>query len=191
MSSYLEALINTPLPIDPWLVGILWLALILGVHRLAVRSRSVRATQQRVIIERDAAVDTTGLPRFILVRMVVAALLFALCYWVGEPLFSFVAGGFVAALAMAFGLNLHALAFARRLHEEGAVEGSVTLLPRFVVADVGSRALGAAVVFLIAGLAFAQLPLLGGALVLAWTGYRHVRRARQLRAVAANGGTPV
>jgi Flp pilus assembly protein TadB len=82
---------------------------------------------------------------------------------------------------MSFGLNLNSLAFARRLRNEGAATGTVTLSAGFAVGDMGYRALGGAVIFLVTGLVFAQLALLGGALILAISGFMYVRRSRRQR----------
>lgn len=79
-------------------------------------------------------------------------------------------------------MKLHSLAFARRLCSDDGVSGKVTLPAAFVLADIARKAPGAAAAFLVTGLVFAQLPLLGGALILASTGLGYVRKARRQRA---------
>jgi len=182
MSPYLAALINSELPIDPWLVGVAWLLLLVGAHILGRRSRLLLRTQEHVVVEESPLLAPSRTPRSLFVQITLAVLLFSLAHYVGEPAFTLVAGGFVAALAMLFGLNLHSLSFARRLCNDDAVRGKVTLPAAFVLADIARKALDAAVVFLVTGLVFAQFALLGGALILASTGLGYIRKARRERA---------
>jgi hypothetical protein len=182
MNPYLTSLLDSSLPLDPWLVGVAWLLLLAGTHFVGRKSRLLLRTQQHVVVEENAFLARSIAPRFVFAQIIVAVVLFLLVDYLGEPVFTLIAGGFVAALAMAFGLNLHSLAFARRLHDDDAAAGSVTLSAAFVLADMGRRALGGALVFVITGLLFAQLALLGGALILALTGFGYVRRSRRQRA---------
>lgn len=182
MQSYLASLIDSELPLEPWLVGFVWLLLLAGTHIVGRQSRLLLRAQAHVVVEESAQLARSIEPRFIFVQLALAVVVFSLCYYVGEPAFTLVAGGFVVALAMAFGLNLHSLAFARRLHHEGSATGKVTLSAAFVLDDLGRKALGVAVALLVTGLVLAQLSVLGGALILAATGVGYVRRSRQQRA---------
>ena len=182
MSPYLATLINSELPVEPWLAGVAWLLLLVGAHIVGRRSRVLLRAQDHVVVEESPFLAPSRTPRSVFVQITLAVLLFSLLYYIGEPAFTLLAGGFVAALAMLFGLNLHSLAFARRLCNDAAVSGKVTLPAAFVLADIARKALGAAVVFLITGLVFAQLALLGGALILASTGLGYFRKARRQRA---------
>jgi hypothetical protein len=182
MNPYLATLINSELPVEPWLVGVAWLLLLVGAHVVGRKSRLLLRTQDHVVVEESPLLAPSRTPRSVFVQITLAVLLFSLVYYVGEPAFTLIAGGFVAALAMLFGLNLHSLAFARRLCNDDAVSGKVTLPATFVLADIARKALDAAVVFLITGLVFAQLALLAGALILASTGLGYVRKARRHRA---------
>ena len=182
MNPYLDALIHSTLPVGPWLVGVAWLLLLVGAHVAGRESRLLLRTQDHVVVEESPLLAASRTPRPAFRQIILAVLLFSLVYYVGEPAFTLVAGGFIAALAMLFGLNLHSLAFARRLCSDDAVSGKVTLPAAFVLADVARKALGASVVFLITGLLFAQLARLGGALILASTGFGYVRKARRQRA---------
>jgi hypothetical protein len=182
MHAYVSTLIDSELPLEPWLVGVVWLLLLSGTHIVGRKSRLLLRAQEHVVVEENAQLHRSTAPRFIFVRLIVAVVLFSLCYYLGEPVFTFIVGGFVAALAMAFGLNLHSLAFAQRLHNQGDVTGKVTLSAAFVFGDMGRKALGCAAALLVTGLVLAQLALLGGALILASTGVGYVRRSRQRRA---------
>lgn len=182
MQAYVASLIGSELPLEPWLVGLIWLLLLGGTHIVGRKSRLLLRAQGHVVVEESAQLARSIEPRFVLVQLTFAVVVFSLCYYLGEPAFTLIAGGFVVALAMAFGLNLHSLAFARRLHNEGSATGKVTLSAAFVLGDMGRKALGVSVALLITGLVLAQLSLLGGALFLALAGVGYVRRSRQQHA---------
>ena len=182
MHSYIASLIDSELPLAPWLVGVAWLLLLAGAYIVGRQSRLVLHTQEHVVVEESAFLPRSISPRFVVTQIIFPVVLFSLSYSLGEPVFTLTAGGFVAELAMVFGLNLHSLAFARRLHNDGTVAGKVTLSAAFVLADIGRRAMAGAVVFLITGLVFAQLAFLSGAFILASIGIGYVRRSHQQRA---------
>jgi hypothetical protein len=68
------------------------------------------------------------------------------------------------------------------------VSGSITLSPSIVLRENAFDCVGAATLFLLAGLLTAQLALLGGALFVAATGVGCLRRARQVERAAAAPG---
>ena len=177
MEAYLATLAGSTLPLSPWLVGVLWILLFVATRSVALRSREVLATQAHVVVENLdalAALDRPGVayPQFAWVTGVLAG-----AWFLGEPAFAFVAGGLVLMLAMTLGLNLHSLAFARRLADGSGATGSVTLSTPFVLEDLARRASTCALTFLIAGVLLAHSALLGAAMFLGLSAWEMSRRA--------------
>jgi hypothetical protein len=179
---YLGALLDSEFGLAPWVLGVACLTLAAATYSLTSYSRRALAAQTHIIIENDAAVSRVFQPRYVVAQLAFAAVTLSASYYIGEPAFTFIGGGYVVALAMTFGLNLHSLLFARRLQCSGSATGSVTLSSNLAVSDFGYRSLGGASVLFVTGLLLAQLALLGGALFLASAGVGYVRKSRKLRA---------
>ena len=156
--------------------------MLLLTSQLVVRkARSWLAQQQRISVNNFESISKPFQPKYVIAQIAFASVAFALSAFVGEPALTFVGGGLVVSFAMALGLNIHSLLYAKALTQDPGVQGKLTLSPSFVMRDWGHRALGAATFLLATGVVFANLALLGGALFLTSGGYGYIRKSRKLR----------
>jgi hypothetical protein len=179
MDAWLHALLDAELPLPWWLALALWVALYALTFAVGARSRAaLRAQSHLVLAHADVlAHEQRRGPQALAFVLLTALLLVA--YPMGEPYTSLIAGGLLGAFAMLLGIALHGLKFATSLARPG-VEGTMTLSPAFVLANVGHDMLGSAAACLASGFAFASMPLLGAALLLGAMGLSHVDRARKV-----------
>jgi len=172
--------LDSAIVFGPWWLGVCGLALFFCSHMVVRRAQFALAQQERITIERTSAIAKPFEPKYAIAQLVFASIAFFAAVVVGEPVFTFVGGGFVVAYAMSLGLNIQALLSARGLGQAGNADGRLILAPHFAMRDWGYRALGAAAFLFTSGVVFAHLALLGGALILASGGYGYVRRSRKL-----------
>ena len=178
MEPYFALLVGSTLPLSPWLVGLLWVALFLVTQRLAVESRRRLTVQPHVGVEDPEALAALDRPAVVWPQFAFFSALLVASYFVAEPVFAFVAGGMVAMMATTFGLNLHGLAFAKRLVRGEGIEGTLRLSTRFVFEDQARRLSTLAWVFVILSVLLAHAALLGGAVFLGFASLDLARRAR-------------
>lgn len=184
MHPYVDALLNSKFVFAPWVLGIVWVLLTALSFWASAQARAALAAQRHIVVDYGPALTKAFQPRFMVVQVLFAAAMLWGSHYIGELTFTFIGGGYVVALAVGLGLNLYSLLFARRLSRDAGVDGSVGLSAKFVVADIGYRSLGGALIVLISGLVFAQLALLGGALFLGSSGFGYVRKSRRIRGQA-------
>jgi len=180
VETYLATLAGSTLPLPAWAIGVAWVALFAATNHVTLRSQRLLASQTHVLLEDPDRLAHMQRPSVVLTQLGVFTGLLVLTYWLGETLFAFVGGGLVVALATTLGMNLHSLAFAKRLARGKGATGALTLSTAFVFDDIGHRALGGALMLLVAGVVLANGALLGGAVFLGSTGYDFLRRARNL-----------
>lgn len=177
MHPYAAALLDSEFSFAPWLLGVAWVVLAALSLWVSSRARAAFTTQRHIVIDYGQVLTKAFQLRYNFVQILFATAVLWGSHRIGEPFFTLIGGGYVVAVAVGLGLNVHTLLFARRLSRDGSAEGSVTLSAKFGLADVGYRSLGGALIVLITGLVFAQLAFLGGALFLGSTGFGYLRKS--------------
>jgi hypothetical protein len=176
------SLLESKLPLPPWTVALVMVALLLANYRVALSLRRANDAQHFVAVEDWAPFRRVSQPRYLLVQIAFVGIVFLLGLNQGGAAYVFLAGGVLVFLASHFGLNLQGLLSARGLARPNAATGALTYSTAAAFHHTAHRILGAAVACLVAGLALAHLALLGGALFLALAAIGSWRRARNARA---------
>jgi hypothetical protein len=178
LSTYFNGLLESELPFEPWVAAMLWLAFFGASRWMAQSLRAANNAQHAVTVEDWSALRRSLEPRYLVVQIVVAAIIFLLALQLGKPAFTFLAGGMIVASAFGLGLTAQGLLTARALASANAVKGAVTFSTASAFRHMAHRAAGAALACLLTGLALAHLAPLGGALFLASTANGSLRKAR-------------
>ena len=178
METYVNDLLASELPFEPWVAALIWVALFIASRWIAQSLRAANDAQHAVTVDDWSALRRSLDPKYAVVQVLVAGIVFALALMLGGPAFVFLAGGMIVASAFGLGLSAQGLFTARALARPNATNGSVTFSTASAFRHMAHRAGGAAVASLLIGLVLAHLALLGGALFLASTGHAYLRKAR-------------
>ena len=178
METYVNALVESELPFEPWVAALIWVALFIASRWMAQSLRAANDAQHAVTVEDWSALRRSLEPKYLVAQILVAGIVFLLALQLGRPAFAFLAGGIIVASAFGLGLTAQGLLTARALASPNAVNGSVTFSTASAFRHMAHRAAGAALACLLAGLVLAHLALLGGALFLASTASGNLRKAR-------------
>ena len=181
MDAYLDALLAPELPLPWWLALVLWIALYASAHVVAARAHARLRAQSRLVLERPEVYERMQRPAGIALAFVLLTAILLAGYPMGEPYTTLISGGLLGTMAMMLGLGLRSLAFAASLVGAG-VDGELRVSPAFALVNAGHGALAGAAALLVAGIALAQLALVGAALFLGGVGLGYVDRARKLSA---------
>jgi len=184
LETYVNELLESELPFEPWVAALIWAALFVASRWIAQSLRAANDAQHAVTVEDWSALRRGHEPKYLVVQIVGAGIVFLVALPLGAPAFVFFAGGMIVALAFGLGLNVQGLLTARALAHPNAVDGSVTFSTASGFRHTAHRAGGAALACLLIGLVLAHLALLGGALFLASTAGGYLRKAHA-RAPAA------
>lgn len=178
METYVNELLESELPFEPWVAALIWVALLVASRWIAQSLRAANDAQRAVTVEDWSVLRRSLEPRYLVIQVLVAGIVFVLALKLGGAAFVFLAGGLIVASAFGLGLSAQGLFTARALARPNAVNGSVTFSTASAFRHMAHRAGGAAIACLLAGLVLAHLALLGGALFLASTGNSYLRKAR-------------
>jgi hypothetical protein len=176
MDAYLDDLQFSTLALPEWAVFLLWVALYTGSNLLRIKSRSILSSQTHILLAEQELTQPFS-TRLVLMQIIFAVIIFAVSHWGGSFGLALLAGGLVVAVAVSFAFNLQSLLFISALSKAGAAEGTLTFTARLATRDKAFQMFtGAAICFCI-GLLIAHLSLLGGAVLLASSGFGYLRRA--------------
>ena len=178
MGTYVNELLESDLPFEPWVAALVWVALFVASRWIAQALRVANHAQHAVTVEDWSALRRSLEPKYLVAQILVAGIVFLLASQLGRPAFAFLAGGMIIASAFGLGLTAQGLLTALALASPGAVNGSVTFSTASAFRHMAHRAAGAALACLLAGLVLAHLALLGGALFLASAASGSLRKAR-------------
>ena len=178
METYVNELLASELPFEPWVAALIWVAFLIASRWVAQSLRAANDAQHAVTVEDWGALRRSLEPKDLVVQVLVVGIVFLLASMLGKAAFVFLAGGVIVASAFGLGLSAQGLLTARALALPHAVDGSVTFSTASAFRHMAHRAGGAALACLIIGLVLAHLALLGGALFLASTGNSYLRKAR-------------
>lgn len=180
MEKYLNALFASELPFEPWVAALVWVALFIANRWIVGSLRAANDAQHVVGVEDWSALRRGFEPKYLVAKILVAGILFALALRVGRPAFVLVAGGLIVALAFGLGLNVQGLLSARAMARPNAVNGALTFPTASAFRHMAHRAGGSALACLLLGLGLAHLALLGGALLLASAAAGYLRKAQNI-----------
>ena len=178
MGTYVDELLESTLPFEPWVAALIWVALFIASRWIAQSLRAANDAQQAVAVEDWSALRRNLEPKYVVAQVLVAGVVFVLALMLGRAAFVFLAGGMLVASSCGLGLSVQGLFTARALARPNAVGGSVTFSTTSAFRHMAHRAAGAAVACLLIGVVLAHLAMLGGALFLASTGNGYLRKAR-------------
>jgi hypothetical protein len=173
VEGYLASLLGSALPLPPWAVALVLLALSL---------RDANNTQPFIAVEDWKPFRRVSQPKYLLVQIVFVGIVFLIGLDGGGAAYVFLAGGVLVFLACHLGLNLQGLLSARGLARPNSATGALTYSTAAAFRHTAHRILGAAVTCLVAGLAVGHLALLGAASFLAAAAFGSWRRARNVQA---------
>jgi hypothetical protein len=178
LGTYVNELLESELPFEPWVAALIWVALLIASRWIAQSLRAANDAQHAVTVEDWSALRRSLEPKYAIARILVAGIVFLLALQLGTPAFAFFAGGMIVASACGVGLSVQGLLTARALARPDAVNGAVTFSTASAFRHMAHRAAGAGVACLLIGLVLPHLALLGGALFLASTASGYLRKAR-------------
>jgi hypothetical protein len=178
LGTYLNELLESELPFEPWVAALIWVALFVASRWIAQSLRAANDAQHAVTVEDWSALRRGFEPKYVVAQILVAAIVFLVALLLGGPAFVFFAGGMIVASAFGLGLTAQGLLTARAMARPNAVSGSVTFSKASAFRHMAHRAGGAALACLLTGLVLAHLALLGGAFFLASTASGYLRKAR-------------
>jgi len=178
LETYVNELLASELPFEPWAAALIWVALFIASRWVAQSLRAANDAQHAVAVEDWSALRRSLEPKYVIPQVLVAGIVFVLALKLGRAAFVFLAGGMIVASACGLGLSVQGLFTARALARPNAVDGSVTFSTTSAFRHMAHRAAGAAVACLLIGVVLAHLAVLGGALFLASTGNAYLRKAR-------------
>jgi hypothetical protein len=179
LESYVVSLFACQLPFDAAVAVLIWLALFVANHRVAMSVRAANDAQSLITVE-DWSVLRRGFePKSILAKLLFAGIVFWVAYLLGSAAFVFFCGGFIVAVACTLGLNTQGLLSARAMAQPNVAKGTLTFSTALAFRHMAQRLCGVALASCIIGLALAHLAPLGGALILAASAGGYVRRARK------------
>jgi hypothetical protein len=181
VENYLASLLDSALPLPPWTVALVLVALLLANYYVVRSVRLANEAQHFVAVEDWTPFRRVSQPKYLLVQIVFVGIVFLLGLDQGGAAYVFLAGGVLVFLACHLGLNLQGLLSARGLARPAAATGALTYSTAAAFRHMADRILGAAATTLVAGLALGHLALLGGALFLASGAVGSWRRARNVR----------
>jgi hypothetical protein len=182
LEGYVASLLDSALPLPPWIVASALLALLLANYSAALLLRDANNAQRFIAVEDWTPFRRVARPKYLLLQIVFVAFIFLVGFDAGGPAYVFLAGGALVFLVCHFGLAVQGLLSARGLAHANAATGSLTYSTAAAYRHMAHRILGAAVTSLFAGLALGHLALLGGALFLAAAAAGAWRRARNVSA---------
>jgi hypothetical protein len=180
MPSYFALLLESELPFSPPTVALSWVALYVANHLVARMARAATDAQRLVQFDGAALIRRSLDARFVAAQVLMAAVVFAVALFLGEPAFALLAGGLVVALVCTLGLNVQGVWSAWALRLPGAAHGALALSTPLGYRQIAHRLGGSAVACGILGILLAQLALLGGAAFLGATAAGYLRRARSV-----------
>jgi hypothetical protein len=185
LAHYVTAFEHSRLPFGVGVAALIWL--VLFIANLLVARRVARASDSQAVIvaEGRAALRRGFLPLYVFVQVSMAAMVFPVSAFVGEPFFVVLGGGQLVCVIFVLGLNVHSLLSITAMARANAVEGQLKLSVAFSFRQVAQRLIGAAVTCVLLALLLAHLALLGGAVLLGATAAGHLRRARHADARAS------
>jgi hypothetical protein len=178
LETYVNELLASELPFDPWVAALIWVALFIASRWVAQSLRVANDAQRAVNVEDWSALRRSLEPKYVVAQVLVVGIVFLLALMLGRAAFVFLAGGMIVASAFGLGLSAQGLFTARALARPNTTNGSVTFSTASAFRHMAHRAGGAAVASLLIGLVLAHLSLLGGALFLASTVNGYLRKAR-------------
>ena len=176
---YVDTLLSSELLLPLWGAVALW-AVLFAVNHWIYRESEGRRRAQSAVIAAEAG-TRRGVAQLIL-QLVFALFVFVIASVLGEPAYTFFAGGFLVMMAMAVGFNLHSMLFATALAAPAATEGSVKLSAAIVLRIKAAQIFGAGVGCLCMMLIVPHLTLGGASLFLISTAIGFHRRANKVAA---------
>ncbi len=176
MNSYLEELAASSLPLSPWLLLILGIALLSVSHFLSKKVQ-LAASFQDGFVAANAALPLSM--RIIVGRYAFAVGVFAVAFWLGEPGLSFFFGGYLLATMFSIATLIRAYFLFTALRAEAAKEGSLKLSPATSNRDAAYQSATAGLFMLCAGALVAHAALFGATLFLGSAAAGYLRRANQ------------
>ena len=182
MENYVTSLFESELPFEPWVAALVWAVLFIANHWIARSTRVANDAQHFIAVEDWSALRRGFEPKYIVVQVLFAAIVFLFALLVGGPAFVFFAGGLIVAMTYGLALNVQGLLSARAMAHPDAATGALTFSTASAFRHMAHRAGGGALACFLIGVAMAHLALLGGALFLASTARGYLRRARNARA---------
>ena len=182
MESYLASLLESALPLPPWAVAMVLVALLLANHVVVRSVRLANEAQNFIAVEDWTPFRRVTQPKALLVQSVVVGIVLLLGLDLGGAAYVFLVGGMIVFLACHLGLNLQGMLSARGLARPAAATGSLKYSTAAAFRHISDRILGAAVASLVAGLALGHLALLGGAMLLASSAFGSWRRSQNVGA---------
>ena len=178
LESYVDALLESELPFEPWTAALIWVALFVANRWVARSARAANDAQHAVTVEDWSALRRGFEPKYIVFQILVAGIVFLVAILLGRSAFVFFAGGLIVALAFGLGLNVQGFLSARAMARPNEVNGTLIFPTASAFRHMAHRAGGASLACLLTGLVLAHLALLGGALFLASTASGYLRKAR-------------
>lgn len=175
---YVVDILDSRLPLAPWMLPAVWVMLFAANHLLASWLRASNARNVHVAVENPAALSVAARPRRVLAQVLFAASLFTFAFYAGGAPFVFFAGGLDVSTACVAGLNLQALLASRAMQRPGASEGTIRFSNAFALEQMASRMLGVGASLALCGALLGHLALLGGAFFCLAAGIGFGRRAR-------------
>jgi hypothetical protein len=179
VEQYFTALLASDLPFAHWIAVLAWAALFFANHRIVRITRAANDAQHFIAVEDWSALRRGLEPKYMLARILFAAIVFAVALFLDGPAFAVLAGGLIVAMAYALALNVQGLWSARALAHADAATGVLTFSTASAFRHMAQRVAGGALACFIMGVVLAQLALIGGALFLALTARSYLRRARK------------
>jgi hypothetical protein len=179
VDTYATSLLNSQLPLGPWLAALTWALLFLANRWVVRRVRTANDSQPFFAVADWSAVRRGLEPKHVLLQVLFAGLVFLCGLSLGGAAFVFFVGGLIVTITFVLALNVQGLLTARAITARSAATGSLTFSAPFAFRHMAHRLTGAAVASLGAGLAVAHLALLGGAFLLASAAAGCWRRARK------------
>jgi hypothetical protein len=113
-----------------------------------------------------------------LVQLAYLAVIFAVASIAGEPLFTFLVGGIIAATGLAAAHNFRSTLHYRALALPGNATGSLSMSPSMFIRSRAHQCFEGSLVCLAGGFILPHAALLGGAFVLGAAGLGYWRKAR-------------
>jgi len=179
VQNYITQLLNSELPFEPGVAVLVWAALFLSNHWIAGSTRAANKAQHFFAVEDWSAVHRGLEPKYVLVQVLYAGLVFLLAQLLGGSGFVFLAGGLIVAIAYLAALNVQGLWSGRALSRSDAATGALTFSTAYAFRHMAYRLGAAGLACALIGLATAHLALLGGAFFLGATAGGYLRRAKR------------
>jgi hypothetical protein len=175
---YLNTLLESELPFEPWVLIVVFFVLLVLQHVIARSARSAMRQQESIVSEESEQLNRGFEPKYIAGQVVFGLVVFSFAHYVGGAFGQFFSGGLIVAGIFGLGANVDGLLLARALNRTGVVRGSIEMSVPYSFFSIAYRMLGGAVMCLVLGLVLANLALLGGVLFLGSTGIGYLRKGQ-------------